>query len=201
MTERIGMQTRNRPIHAEVLAAARLLCDSADWTFRLADIVRALPHLNVRSVRTHVVSRCCRNAPENHAHRWPYFRRVKRGVYEILPPYRQIVSEEADSYVQAAADNGSGAALTARDSARGETTAAIHAVVAESEGWFLAECLEVAVVTQGRSLDETLANLRSALELHLDDEERTRTGLPMAPRLVVSYETFAFAPEWRALSG
>ena len=43
----------------------------------------------------------------------------------------------------------------------------------ESEGWYVAECLEVAVVTQGRSLDETLANqanLRSALELHLDDE-------------------------------
>lgn len=73
----------------------------------------------------------------------------------------------------------------------------IHAVIAESEGWFVAECLEVAVVTQGRSLDETLANLRSALALHLDDEELSRTSLFPGSRLVVSYETSAFAPEWR----
>ncbi|MXW92931.1 MAG: type II toxin-antitoxin system HicB family antitoxin [Rhodospirillaceae bacterium] len=77
----------------------------------------------------------------------------------------------------------------------------MHAVVAESEGWFVAECLEVAVVTQGRTLDETLANLRSALALHLDDEELSRTGLSPAPRLAVSYETSAVAPEWRARSG
>jgi predicted RNase H-like HicB family nuclease len=53
--------------------------------------------------------------------------------------------------------------------------------------------LEIAVVTQGRSLDETLANLRSALELHLDDEELALAGLAPSPRLVVSYETSAFA--------
>ncbi len=69
---------------------------------------------------------------------------------------------------------------------------AIHAVVLDSEGWYVAECLEVAVVTQGRSLDEALANLRSALELHLDEEELTRVGLPSTPRLVVNYETSAF---------
>ena len=64
-------------------------------------------------------------------------------------------------------------------------------MIAESEGWCVAECLEVAVVTQGRSLDETLVNLRGALALHLDDEELARAGLPRAPRLVVSYETSA----------
>ena len=55
----------------------------------------------------------------------------------------------------------------------------------------MAECLEVAVVTQGRSLDETLANLRSALTLHLVDEELARAGLRPAPRLAVTYETSA----------
>ena len=70
---------------------------------------------------------------------------------------------------------------------------AIHAVVSDSEDWYVAECLEVAVVTQGRSLDEALANLRSALELHLDKEELARVGLPSTPRLVVNYETSAFA--------
>lgn len=71
--------------------------------------------------------------------------------------------------------------------------AAIHVTVSESEGWYVAECLEVAVVTQGRTLDETLANLRDALELHLDEEELARAALPSEPRLVVNYETSALA--------
>lgn len=70
--------------------------------------------------------------------------------------------------------------------------APIHASVSRSEGWYVAECLEVAVVAQGRSLDETLANLQQALELHLDEEELARVGLPPVPRLLVSYETSAF---------
>ena len=38
----------------------------------------------------------------------------------------------------------------------------IHAVVVESEGQYVAQCLEVAAVTQGASLDELLGNLREA---------------------------------------
>jgi hypothetical protein len=43
------------PIHAQVLDAA---CANAtdDWTFRIADIIAALPHLNPATVRTHVAS-------------------------------------------------------------------------------------------------------------------------------------------------
>lgn len=70
---------------------------------------------------------------------------------------------------------------------------AVHAIIGESEGWYVAECLEAAIVTQGRTLDELLANLRSALEMYFDDEELERCGLSSAPRLVLSYETFAFA--------
>ncbi len=70
----------------------------------------------------------------------------------------------------------------------------IHAVVFESEGQYVAECLEIAVVTQGRSLDETLANLREALALYLDGEDGkdiARLGLSTSPRLVLSLETSA----------
>ena len=84
-------------------------------------------------------------------------------------------------------------ATPARGEAHDVGQSSIHVVIAESEGWYVAECLEVAVVTQGRSLDETLANLRSALELHLDDEELARAGLMSSSvRLVVSHETSAF---------
>lgn len=78
----------------------------------------------------------------------------------------------------------------ASDQATGRN--AIHVLITESEGWYVAECLEIAVVTQGRSLDATLDNLRAALELHLDAEELLRVGLSASPKLVVSYETAAF---------
>ncbi len=77
-------------IHARVLEAARRLCRAGgDWTFRPRAVVAALTDLNSGSVRTHVMSRCCENAPSNHAHRWPYFRRVGRGLYQILPAWRR----------------------------------------------------------------------------------------------------------------
>ena len=52
-------------IHEEVLETARRICrERRERSFRVADIVNALPHLNPSSVRTHVVSRCCVNAPK-----------------------------------------------------------------------------------------------------------------------------------------
>jgi hypothetical protein len=76
------------PIHQQVLEAA---CRSAavDGTFGVADVVRALPHLDAATVRTHVASRCCVNAPAHHASRYRYFRAVARGRYRLDPSYRR----------------------------------------------------------------------------------------------------------------
>ncbi|MGH9203809.1 MAG: hypothetical protein ACRD2A_21490, partial [Vicinamibacterales bacterium] len=76
------------PIHAQVLDAACVLADN-DGTFRIADLARALPHLNAATVRTHVASRCCVNAPSNHHSRYRYFRALRRGVYRIERPFRR----------------------------------------------------------------------------------------------------------------
>ncbi len=80
----------------------------------------------------------------------------------------------------------------------GAIAASIHAEITRSGDWYVAECLEAAVVTQGRTFDETLGNLRDALELHLDVEECARIGLPPNLRLAVSYETSVFASRRRA---
>jgi hypothetical protein len=78
------------PIHAEILAAAqRLSADAQGGPFRIADLLRALPHLNAGTVRTHVASRCCVNAPAHHQSRHPYFRALGRGVYRLEPRYRR----------------------------------------------------------------------------------------------------------------
>ncbi|MBN1933884.1 MAG: type II toxin-antitoxin system HicB family antitoxin [Anaerolineae bacterium] len=39
------------------------------------------------------------------------------------------------------------------------------------ESGYVAECLNLAVVTQGQTLDETVRDLREAIQLHLDDED------------------------------
>src|SRR5688572_22959169 len=69
-------------VHEQVLEAASRLAN-AHKTFRLRDVVAALPHLNPGTVRTHVASRCCINAPAHHQTRWRYFRSLGRGLYRL----------------------------------------------------------------------------------------------------------------------
>ncbi|MCC9077602.1 type II toxin-antitoxin system HicB family antitoxin [Litorilinea aerophila] len=53
------------------------------------------------------------------------------------------------------------------------------------ERGYVAECLNLAVVTQGETLDETVRNLREAIQLHLEGENLTDLGLaPHAPVVV-----------------
>jgi predicted RNase H-like HicB family nuclease len=53
---------------------------------------------------------------------------------------------------------------------------------------YVAECVEIPVVTQGGTLDETIANLREAAELHLQGEDLSELGLAANPTLVVTME-------------
>jgi predicted RNase H-like HicB family nuclease len=56
------------------------------------------------------------------------------------------------------------------------------------ESGYVAECLEVPVVTQGHTLDEVTKNLREAVALHLVDEDLTSLGLAPNPTVVVTME-------------
>ena len=44
------------------------------------------------------------------------------------------------------------------------------------------------MVTQGKTLDETLDNLREAVALHLEGEDPARFGLVRDPAIVVTME-------------
>lgn len=167
-------------IQARVLDAALALCrERGGSTFELGEIVNALPDLNPQSVRTHVTSRCCVNAPANHAHRWPYFRRVGRGRYEVAAAHR------GDNAPRPAHVREAQPVYAARIDLRSR----LHAVISRSESWYVAEVLELPVVTQGRSLDETVANIREAVGLHLRGEDRQLLGVADRVRIAVSYET------------
>ncbi len=53
---------------------------------------------------------------------------------------------------------------------------------------FVAECLEIPVVTQGATLDEVSANLREAVALHLEGEDLAKLGLAPSPSIIVTFE-------------
>ncbi len=49
----------------------------------------------------------------------------------------------------------------------------MRAVVWKEGKWFIAQCLEVDIASQGRSESDALENLRDALELHLSPPAAT----------------------------
>jgi len=48
--------------------------------------------------------------------------------------------------------------------------------------------LEISVVTQGKTLDETIVNLKEAVTLHLEGEDLSEYGLAPNPTLLVTIE-------------
>jgi predicted RNase H-like HicB family nuclease len=65
----------------------------------------------------------------------------------------------------------------------------IKAVVRPGEeSGYVAECLEIPVVTQGKNLDEVTANLREAVHLHLEGENLTELGFAPNPTILVTFE-------------
>ena len=59
----------------------------------------------------------------------------------------------------------------------------IKAVIRPGEqSGYVAECVEIPVVTQGSTLDEVTRNLQEAVALHLADEDLAALGLADSPR-------------------
>ncbi|GAN33085.1 MAG: hypothetical protein UZ01_01988 [Candidatus Brocadia sinica] len=69
----------------------------------------------------------------------------------------------------------------------------IKAFIRKGEKYYIAECYEIAVVTQGKTLDETIDNLEEAIRLHLENEDLSEFGLAPNPTLLVTMELEAIA--------
>lgn len=50
-----------------------------------------------------------------------------------------------------------------------------NAIIWQEDDWYIAQCLEVDVASQGKSREEALKNLREALELHFEEPRATIT--------------------------
>ncbi|MCL4707369.1 type II toxin-antitoxin system HicB family antitoxin [bacterium] len=59
---------------------------------------------------------------------------------------------------------------------------------AGEQSGYVAECLEIPVVTQGATVDQVIQNLQEAVQLHLEGENLAELGLAPNPALLVTME-------------
>ncbi|OGQ22653.1 MAG: hypothetical protein A3I05_03760 [Deltaproteobacteria bacterium RIFCSPLOWO2_02_FULL_44_10] len=64
----------------------------------------------------------------------------------------------------------------------------IKAFIHRENGHYIAECHEIAVVTQGKTIDEVVSNLQEAVALHLEGENLAEFNLAPHPTLLVTIE-------------
>ena len=69
----------------------------------------------------------------------------------------------------------------------------IQVRVFRGERKYVAECVDLPVVTQADTLDELAANIREAVALHLEDEDLEALGLSPDPTIMVVIELPAVA--------
>ena len=64
----------------------------------------------------------------------------------------------------------------------------IHFHISQGENHYIAEGVEVPVVTQGKTLDELIKNLKEAIELHLDGADLSDLGLAEDASVLADFE-------------
>jgi predicted RNase H-like HicB family nuclease len=69
----------------------------------------------------------------------------------------------------------------------------IQVRIFKGEHKYVAECLDLPVVTEGDTLDEVTANIREAIGLHLEGEDLAELGLFPEPTILATMELNAVA--------
>jgi predicted RNase H-like HicB family nuclease len=64
----------------------------------------------------------------------------------------------------------------------------IQVRIYKGENQYVAECLDLPVVTQGKTLDELTENVREAISLHLRGEDLAELGFADDPSVLASFE-------------
>ncbi|MBI2459089.1 MAG: type II toxin-antitoxin system HicB family antitoxin [Parcubacteria group bacterium] len=64
----------------------------------------------------------------------------------------------------------------------------IQVHIYKGEKYYIAECLDLPVVTQGRTLDELILNLKEAIGLQLEGENLANFGLAAEPSIMANIE-------------
>lgn len=54
-----------------------------------------------------------------------------------------------------------------------------NVIIEQEENWYVAKCIDNNVASQGKTIEEALANLKEAIELYLENEK------PVIPKTVL----------------
>jgi predicted RNase H-like HicB family nuclease len=69
----------------------------------------------------------------------------------------------------------------------------IQVRISRGDRHYFAECLDLPVVTQAKTLDELASNIREAVRLHLEGEDLSELGLAPDPTILATMELEAVA--------
>ena len=64
----------------------------------------------------------------------------------------------------------------------------INIYVSKGDEYYVAEGVDLPVVTQGKTLDELVKNIKEAIELHLEGESLTDFGIAPNPSVLMNFE-------------
>jgi predicted RNase H-like HicB family nuclease len=67
------------------------------------------------------------------------------------------------------------------------TTKTFTAIVHQEEDLYVADCPEVGTVSQGKSFEEAIANLKEATELYLEEFPLAENSIPVLSHFEVNY--------------
>jgi len=64
----------------------------------------------------------------------------------------------------------------------------IQVKIHKGDKYFIAECVDLPVVTQGKTLDEAVENIREAINLHLEGENLDEWDISPEFSILVNFE-------------
>ena len=61
-------------------------------------------------------------------------------------------------------------------------------IINKEKKWYVAQCVELGVVSQGKTVEEAQKNLREAVGLYMEDNPKVKTGLSHASPLITTFD-------------
>ena len=65
--------------------------------------------------------------------------------------------------------------------------------ISRGDSFYIAQGVDVPVITQAKTLDELMININEAVELHLEGENLADVGIVETPSVLVNFELPAYA--------
>jgi len=69
----------------------------------------------------------------------------------------------------------------------------IQFTISKGEKQYVASCVDVPIVTQGKTLDDLSKNIKEAVELHFEGESFKRYDLKKRPSVLLNFELPVYA--------